>query len=54
MEFFQNLAECWHEIFGGVQDCLMPAWLWLLELPVIGTILSFLETTFGRGATPLG
>jgi len=47
------MAEYWHQIFSFIQDPLLGFWKTMLGWPVIGDILSWLEVTIGRGATPL-
>jgi len=53
-EVFVAIAEFWHSIFGFIQAPLLDFWKGLLGVPGLGWFLSFLEETFGRGATPLG
>ena len=54
MDIFASVAEFWHSIFSFIQDPLLDFWKSLLGVPGLGAVLSFLEETFGRGATPLG
>jgi hypothetical protein len=54
-DIFVTVADFWHSVFGFIQDQegVVALWKSLLAVPGIGWLLSFLEVTFGRGATPL-
>ncbi|MCL1951884.1 MAG: hypothetical protein FWF60_03565 [Oscillospiraceae bacterium] len=48
---FIAIANFWHTLFGWLQDPAAGLWNDLLGVRVIGPVLSFFETFFGRGAT---
>ena len=47
---FNFIGDFWYQITGFIQDLdfMQGIWETLIGLPVIGTILGFLEATFGR------
>jgi len=51
LERFRDFAEAWYGITWWIQDPLEGFWRTLAGLPVIGPVLLFFETYFGRGRT---
>jgi len=51
LERFRDFAEWWYALTWWIQDPLAGFWTTLVNIPVLGAVLLFFETYFGRGPT---